>query len=232
MKLFFLGMGIFLVGQVAIGSVGALNPATTHIAVFSSENKKIFEERIESVLKEQLKNCLNCSFQNISPYNSEGQFDLKQASSRLLEAGAWSSFIFFNWNAKSTKETKPVVDALKKLVGSGKLIIASAGSAVESEPTLPLSRTIVGEVPGIVIVGDMGERERLPTLSYFGPEMLTAVKAPKGLVGQGYGPLFFASRLATNWNKKNSSDWVPHFQETKSKVRRLWPSMDDFFGRK
>jgi hypothetical protein len=202
------------------------------VAVISGESKVEFESKIEPVLKDQLKSCSGCSFQNITPYTEDGKFDLAKLPEKLENAGSWSSFIFFNWNGKSTTETKPVVEALKKMVSSGKLVVASAGAAKESEPTLPLSRTIVGEVPGVVIIGEMGERERLHSMSYFGPEMLTAVKPPKEYIGQGYGPLFFASRLATNWNKKNSADWVPHFQETKSRVRRIWPELEDFFGRK
>ena len=202
------------------------------VAVFSGENKSEFETKIEPVLREQMKSCAGCSFKNITPYDGDGKLDLSKAHKQLEDAGSWSSFVFFNWNGKSTVETKKVVEALKSLVGNGKLVIASAGAAKESEPTLPLSRTIVGEVPGIIVIGDMGPNERLPVLSYFGPEMLTAVKPPKEYVGQGYGPVFFASKLATNWNKKNSADWAPHFQNTKSKTRRIWPALDDFFGRK
>lgn len=203
------------------------------VAVLSGESKSDFEAKIEPLLKDQLKICSNCSFQNVTPYNSDGQFDLKRVPEKLEQAANTVSFIFFNWNGKSTSETKPIVDSLKKIVASGKLVVASAGAAKEAEPTLPLSRTIVGEVKEIVIVGDMGERERLHTASYFGPEMLTAVKPPvKEYVGQGYGPLFFASRLATNWNKKNNNDWAPYFQDTKSKTRKIWPNLDDFFGRK
>lgn len=231
MKGFFLLL-IFWVTLPLSFSLAAPSPVVTQVAILSGESKADFEAKIEPILKEQLKACAGCSFKNITPYDTEGKFDLGEVPARLEDAGAWASFVFFNWNASSTKETKPVVEALKKLVASGKLVLASAGSAKDSEPTLPIARTIAGEVPGMVIVGDMGPSERLPVASYFGPEMLTAVKAPsKEHVGQGYGPVFFASRLATNWTKKNSADWAPHFQETKSKVRRIWPALEDFFGR-
>lgn len=228
---FYLLMCVFGTPFFAFGSNNALTN-TIVVAVLSGESKSEFETKIEPVLKDQLKICATCTFQNITPYTSEGNFELSKVPGKLEEAANSASFIFFNWNGKSTTETKTIVEALKKIVATGKLVVASTGAAKESEPTLPLSRTIVGEVPGIVIVGDMGERERLPAASYFGPEMLTAVKPPKEFVGQGYGPLFFASRLATNWNKKNSNDWMPHFQTTKSKVRKIWPDLEDFFGRK
>lgn len=236
MKGFFLQLMIWVSLPLMTSSFSLANTPSivlTQVAVFSGDSKADFEAKIEPILKEQMKACAGCSFKNITPYDSEGNLDLDKAPGRLEESGTWASFVFFNWNTSSTKETKPVVEALKKLVASGKLVVASAGAAKDSEPTLPIARTIAGEVPGIIVVGDMGANERLPVASYFGPEMLTAVKAPsKEHVGQGYGPVFFASRLATNWTKKNSADWAPHFQETKSKVRRIWPALDDFFKNK
>lgn len=201
------------------------------VAVISSENKADYESKIAPLVKEELKNCSICSFTNVTPYTKDGKVALGEIPTQLEKAGSSSSFLFINWNAKVTAETKPILETLKKLSQSGMMIVGSAGFAKESEPTLPLNKTVLGQTPGAVIIGELAERERLLTQSYFGPEMLTAIRPPKEYIGTGMGPVFFALRLASKWNKKSSKEWVAHFRATKSKVRRIWPELDDFFGR-
>lgn len=201
------------------------------VAVISSENKADYESKIVPLVKEELKSCSGCSFVNVTPYTSEGKIALAEVPSSLEKAGSSSSFIFINWNAKVTDETKPILEALRKLAQSGIIIVGSAGLAKDAEPTLPLNKTVLGQTPGAVIIGELAERDRLLTQSYFGPEMLTAIRPPKEYIGLGLSPLFFASRLATQWNKRSSKDWIAHFRATKSKVRRIWPELDDFFSR-
>lgn len=199
------------------------------VAVLSGEDKAVFEEKVAPLLKAEMKNCSGCSFQNITPYNAEGKMVLSEVPARLTTAGSSSSFIFIHWNAKVSDETRPVLNELKRLIESGMMVIGSAGLAKGDEPTLALNKTVLGQVPGVIIIGELGERERMLTQSYFGPEMLTALRPPKEYLGQGYASLFFASKLATQWNKKTAKDWQSHFQATKSKVRRIWPGMGDFF---
>jgi hypothetical protein len=206
---------------------GANAPIT--ISVFSGEDKDDFKSRVLPILTEQMKACNQCVIRNISPYGKEGKFQLKEVPAKLEEAAATSSFFFVDWNVRSGPETKAVEQALQKVTDSGVIVIAAAGLAKDSEPTLPLSRTVMGQLKGVVIIGELAERERLPTQSFFGPEMLTALKPPKGYVGQGLGPTFFAAKLAVQWNKRTASEWLSHFQSAKLKVRRIWPTLDDFF---
>jgi hypothetical protein len=115
------------------------------------------------------------------------------------------------------------------MVNAGFVVIATTGAAGADQSTLPLNRTVVGQIPGIIIIGELVERDNLLAKSFFGPEMLTAVRPPKDFMGQGHGPLFFASRLASNWNKKGQNEWPSHFKTTRERSRKLWPSIEDFF---
>lgn len=235
MKSFFKGMGILLFAVVigcCLGCFSAVWASTTApivIAVISADSKAEYESKFEPLMKEQIKDCAACAIRNISPYNEQGAFVAAQVPHQIESAGSSSSFFFVNWNEKSVAEHKPIVEALKKLSQSGVMIVASAGSAKESESTLPLNRTLVGQVPGVIIIGELAERETLLKQGFFGPEMLTAVKPPREYVGQGFAPMFFVSKLATQWNKRSVAQWNAHFQTTKSKVRRIWPSLSDFF---
>jgi hypothetical protein len=109
------------------------------------------------------------------------------------------------------------------------VVVATTGAAGADQSTLPLNRTVVGQVSGILIIGELVERDNLLAKSFFGPEMLTAVRPPKEFMGQGHGPLLFASRLAVNWSKKDKSEWPGYLKSTREKSRKLWPSIEDFF---
>lgn len=238
MKSFLKGLGI-LFFAVFVGcclgcfsTLWASSKAGTPIVVgvISAESKADYEAKVESLMKEQIKNCSLCTIQNMTPYTPEGQLLISEIPNQLEKAGSSSSFFFLNWNAKATEDKKPLIEALKKLVQGGVIVIGSAGTAQDAEPSLPLNRTVAGQVPGLIIIGELEDRERLPVKNYFGPEMLTALKPPKEYMGQGFGPVFFVSKLATQWNNKTSEQWLAHFKVTKAKVRRIWPALGDFFG--
>jgi hypothetical protein len=241
MKSFFKGFAILIFAilmgcclgcfSVVFASSQAYLTNPISVAVISAEDKADFDSKVAPVIKEELKNCSACSFQNVTPYTNQGKIALSEVSSTLEKAGSSSSFLVINWNSRVTDETKPILETLKKLSKSGLIIVGAAGLAKETEPTLPLNKTVVGQTPGAIIIGELAERERLLTQSYFGPEMLTAIRPPKEYLGQGLSPIFFATRLATQWNKKTGKEWTSYFQSTKSKVRHIWPDLDDFFGR-
>lgn len=240
MKSFFKGLGILIfavlmgccMGCFSVLWASAKSDLKTPIivAVISSETKADYESKIEPLMKEEIKNCSLCTIRNITPYSPEGLLVVAEIPKQLEAAGSSSSFFFLNWNVKASDENKPVIESLKKLVHAGVIVVGTAGTAKDGEPSLPLNKTVSGQVPGMIIIGELAERERLPVNNYFGPEMLTALKPPKDHMGQGLGPVFFVSKLATQWNNKTSEEWLTHFKTTKSKVRRIWPGLEDFFG--
>jgi|GEM_PF-3489937 len=203
------------------------------MAVISEGSRSDYEQKWQPLLTEQLKSCSACTVKNITPYTPEGNLDETALPVAIEQAPKDSTqFLFLNWNAISNVNNKQVAEALKKLTATGYLVIAKAGIAKATEPTMPLSRTVNGQVPDIVIIGELTEKERLLARSYFGPEMLTALKPPKDYIGQGYSSLFFVSKLATSWNRKSASaDWLSSFKSTKTRSRKIWPDLGDFFGR-
>lgn len=241
MKSFFKGIAILLFAVIMGCCLGCFSSVWANtqaylttpisIAVLAGGTKTDFDEKLAPLLQEQMKGCSGCSFQNITPYNSDGSLNLKAMPDKIEAARPTSSFLYVQWNAKLTDETKPILESLKKVTQDGWIVIGSAGLAQKEEPTLSLNKTVLGQVSGLIIIGDLAERERLLTQSYFGPEMLTALRPPDTYIGQGISSVFFASKLASNWNKRESKEWLAHFIKTKAKVRRIWPSLDDFFGR-
>lgn len=228
---------IYLLSLLLTLSLEASAMATTEakplvVAVISEGTRSDYDSKWQPLLADQLKSCAMCSVKNITPYTPDGKFDEAALPAAIESAPKEASqFLFFNWNATSNAGNKPVLEALKKLTATGYLVIATAGIAKATEPTMPLSRTVNGQVPDVIIIGELTERERLLARSYFGPEMLTAVKPPRDYIGQGYGSVFFVSKLATSWNRKSASAaWLSSFKSTKSRTRKIWPDLNDFFG--
>src|SRR5207253_6862339 len=141
------------------------------------------------------------------------------------------SFYFYSLNKKATEQNIDVVSVLGDKVDGGKLVNAPTGQAAEGESSMPLSRTVMGQAKDVIIIGEITGNERMLPQSYFGPEMLTAIRAPKDFAGQGVGPLYFASRLASNWSKRKPAEWLQHFKTKKIKSRKIWLDADDLLGR-
>lgn len=201
------------------------------VGVISGSSKEDFESKVLPILKEQTQNCNKCEIINLSPYDSKMQFDKSLLAEQLGEPASQVNFLIVHWNTKYHTELEPIVEAFKKLTSKEVVIIGATGMVNPNESLIPLSKTVLAQVPDLVIIGEMEENERLLNHGYFGPEMLTAIRPPKAYMGMGYSSLFFGSELANNWNKKKSDDWISHFKSTKSKSRKLWPALSDFFKR-
>lgn len=201
------------------------------VGIVDDESKAVFDEKILPFIKEQASPCARCEFVNFSPYDKDGAFVESKLIDSLKTAAAKSSFIFISWNRPMASDQQKIVDTLKRMVKDGALIVATAGTAHMDQSTLPLGKTVLGQIPEIVIIGEMRERERLLQQSFYGPEMLTAIRPPKGIEEAGYSPALFAGKLAQNFHKKTAQEWLAHFRDTKAKSRKMWPDVNDFFRR-
>lgn len=205
----------------------------TTIVVISEKSQQEFEHHAANVFQEQFKKCqTGCQIKNITPYTKEGLIKEEDVAAAIETAPQQGNFLFFDWNPRLDDKSKKVQESLAKTVQKGFLIVGIAGVAKEGQMVLPLHRTVLGSVPEIVIIGEMVGRENLFKASHFGPEMLTAVRPPRDSGQDGQGAYFFTSRLAQKWNDRTPGDWIVHFRDTKAKSRKIWPGIDDFFGRK
>jgi len=207
-------------------------PGKIVLGIISSDSKNDFESKIAPFFKEQWANCSSCELRNLSTYDEKGNFNDKLQPAQLEAAVDGLQFLLINvnWRYKA-EEHKPLADLLKKLMAKNILILGAAGYPKEGESSAPLSRTLLSQVPDLIIIGEINERERLLGSSYFGPEMLTAIKPPREYIGKGLGPSFFAAKLAQNYTRKLPVDWLSHFRTQKMKSRKIWPQVEEFFQR-
>lgn len=207
----------------------ALPSTKTTVVFFGLQKAEDFEIKVKPLFAEKVRPCKSCEIINFTPYTAEGEVDMEALHERVESLPPGTSFVFFDFNMKVTEQNKALVDLLNKKVESGLVVVGTAGAPKATEASGPLSRTLLGQVHGALIIGELAERDRLMPTGFYGPEMLTAVRPPKEILGQGYGPLIFAAALAENWQKRTSSEWVEYLRNKKMKSRKIWLDMGDMF---
>jgi hypothetical protein len=234
MKTIFICLSVF-VGAAFTNANDALANANPNaslpitMGVIDNSSKEAFESKVLPWLKTQLSGCKNCEIRNLSAYDEEGNFDVSKISEQIETAKSSISFLFLSWNEKVSDKTQEFLTTLKKASAEGVIVVGPAGLPKENEASAPLSRTILGQVPNALIIGELGEKDRLIAASYFGPEMLTAIRPTKDLIGQGYSPALFAVKFASQFSRKSPADWMSHIKSKKASNRKIWLGLDDIF---
>lgn len=227
-KIFAVGF-VVLISYSASWARAALPASKTTVVYFGQQKAEDFELKVKPLFAEKVRPCKNCEIINFTPYNKEGDVDLESLSERIDSLPAGTSFVYFDFNMKVTDQNRALVELLNKKADSGLVVVGTAGAPKNAESSGPLSRTMLGQVHGALIIGELAERDRLMPTAFYGPEMLTAVRPPKEIMGQGFGPLIFAAALAENWQKRTAAEWVEYLRNKKMKSRKIWLDMGDMF---
>ena len=199
------------------------------IGVLHRFDREQFKEKIHDRFND-FSSCKSCVVTDITPFDGAGKFDPAQMV-KAVESAEGYQVIFVNWNDKYSDSYAPLVKALNAQVAKGTIVVAAAGVPLEKEASCPLNKTLMGNVTQGIIIGELTERDRLLPLCYYGPEMLTAVRAPKELLGQGFAPLYFMAKFADSFDRRKQKDWYSYLMARKAKSKRIWPEMDEFFPR-
>ncbi len=210
-------------------SFAAVPSAKTLVVYFGQQKAEDFELKVKPLFIEKVQPCKTCELVNFTPYTKEGAVDMAGLAERIESLPAGTSFVYFDFNLKVNEQTKALVELLNKKAESGLVVVGTAGAPPPEEASGPLSRTLLGQIQGALIIGELAERDRLMPTGFYGPEMLTAVRPPKEIMGQGFGPLIFAAALAENWQKRSGTEWVEYLRTKKMKTRKLWLDLSDMF---
>jgi hypothetical protein len=230
--LFSLLMMSFLLNFFGVQEARAAAPdPKVVVGYFSTEPAEKFEKEIKPLFEEFKGSCKNCEIQNLTPYDEKGAYSEKDLLDKVKAAPGEVSFFFFDWNKKITDQDRPLAKLLGEKIEAGKPVLAATGQALPDQPGSALSRTLMGQTPNAIIVGEVTGRERMLPQSFFGPEMLTAISAPKEHQGKGVGPLYFAARWAAVWTKRSATEWQSYFRTKKAKSRKIFLEVGDLLGR-
>jgi hypothetical protein len=227
-------LGPCFLGQTTLAATSSDVKAVTKnivLGVIDKSTKVDFESKLLPFLNSELSACKkdDCTVKNFSPYNDKGEYSPAGLLEQIQQISGDVKVVLFNFNEKSSVESKVLVDAVEKLVAKGVLVVAAAGLPVKDDASAPLAQTVFGQVSKIIIIGELGARYELPPSGFFGPEMLTAIRPPKEHMGQGLGASLFATQLVKNYNKR--TNWHEHLQQKKSTCRKIWLEMNDCFSR-
>ncbi|KYG63126.1 hypothetical protein AZI86_15540 [Bdellovibrio bacteriovorus] len=213
---------------VSFHAAAAVPSNKTTVIYFGQAKAEEFDSKIKPLFDDKA-GCKNCELVNYTPYTKEGELDTAALQERIDSLPSSTSFVFFDFNLKSNEQTKPLIEAINKRADLGLVVVGSAGVPKENEASGPLSKTMLGQVRGALIIGELGERDRLIPTGFYGPEMLTALRPPKDMIGQGHSPLIFAANLADKWSKRSPQEWSEHFRTKKMKTRKIWLDLGDLF---
>lgn len=199
------------------------------VAYFGRLSDEEFSQKIKPVFSE-IAQCKDCEIVNYTPYDKENKYDETKLLEKMATLDEKTQIVFFDWN-KPTVESEALIEKLQGLRAKRQMIVAAAGTPPADEKTCPLNMTLFGKVDDAIIVGELIQKDILWPKCYFGPEMLTAVRPPKEYVGKGVGPLIFTAKFASHYNRRSPEEWTQFFRTKKSKSRKIWPEMEDFFPR-
>jgi hypothetical protein len=213
---------------VLYASTGLTKKVT--VAYFGRISDAEFNEKLKPVFVETAQ-CKDCEIVNWTPYDLENKYDQKKLGEKIDQLDSTSQIVFFDWNVKPTDLDETLIEKLRAFRAKQQVIVASAGAPAPDGKTCPLNMTLFGKVDDAIIVGELIQRDILWPKCYFGPEMLTAVRPPKDLIGKGLGPLIFTAKFAANYNRRSSEEWTQYFRTKKAKSKKIWPELEDFFPR-
>jgi hypothetical protein len=199
------------------------------VAYFGRISDEEFNQKLKPIFREMAQ-CKDCEIVNWTPYDKENKYDETKLLEKITALDEKTQIIFFDWN-KPTVESAALIEKLQSFRARRQMVVAAAGAPQADEKTCPLKMTLFGKVDDAVIVGELIQKDILWPKCYFGPEMLTAVRPPREYIGKGVGPLIFTAKFAGHYHRRSPEEWALFFRTKKSKSRKLWPEMEDFFPR-
>ncbi len=201
------------------------------VGYFTKESAATFESKIKPMFARFAESCPNCELRNLTPYNDKGEYQPDKVGD-VVAATNDVAFFMFDWNERASDQNKPLSDLLSKQVAQNHLVLAAAGVPPNKEEgSCPLAKTMMGQVTDAIIVGELTDGDRLLSQCYYGPEMLTAVRPPHDLNGQGFAALNFAAHWAHRWEHHKPQEWLTFLRARKAKSKRIWPELEEFFPR-
>lgn len=228
MKLFFALSLIF--PAVLFANASSPAKAKVKVAYFGRVSDEEFNQNLKPLFNEVAK-CKDCEIVNWTPYDKNKRYDDSKILEKVKQLDESYRIVFFDWNDRHTAHPEELLEYLQTLRGRQQMLVASAGVPPEDQKTCPLNLTLFGKVDEAIVIGELLPRDVLWPKCFYGPEMLTAVRPPREHVGKGYGPLIFTARFAGHFHKRSPEEWTQFFRMKKSKSRKLWPELEDFFPR-
>ncbi len=208
-----------------------MRPRETILVGFVSPQSKDFFERTVIPYWRKLDAGTTVQLISLTPFNSKGEVDLDLLAFKIRNAPPAMKSIYIHWNEKYEPVHRNWLAELHKKTLSGTRVAFFAGLSKPGSKTIPLRKTLASQVPKALVLGELLERERLPPLHFYGPELFSAFNRQKQVKATGLAPLNFVSRWALQTNGKDLDQSLDELKIKKMKSLRIWPTTDELLGR-
>ena len=226
----FLIIGVVLCGPFLFSFQAAAETRSVRVAVFDAPGFHTHSKQVMALLKEHSQKCLKCTYELIPIYSANGDLDVPGFVNSLKKIKAEYQLIHLSWNMRMEPRLEPILAELNRLSKNGIAIVAASGETSESgQVALPVEQTIMGQVRGAILIGELDHRKKLPMSAYFGSSIFTAFPPSKNLKGSSFTAPVFTAQWATNFYQRNLKQWQDHFEDRKKKSFSMWPSLGELF---
>ena len=222
----------FLILNAALFFTGGDAQAQT-LRIFDPRPQNEYKDRVEKIIQLEWSGCAGCKILNLTTYDAQGKAVVPlNPESAWGDTQTWAldnnpTVLLINWNSLRTPQSDVWLNYLEKIQKSGVIVVFAAGQPESGQVSAPLQKTLAGSVPDSLIIGELGESDRLWGASFYGPEILTALRPLREALGQGLAPVQFAARLTKAIKKR--SDWPKYLKDKKAKSKKIWLELGDCF---
>lgn len=185
----------------------SLSGAQTQIALFDAPLSSSHGQSVHSFLKAKLKACKSCEILHFDFFDQAGKVDVKKMESSISGLPKSVKVIHLSWNVPYSDKYKNVIRLLSEKAAQGVNVVAAAGESQDSfENAMPVKKTVMGQVQGVILVGELNSKGRLSNSSYFGPEIKISHPTIPGYPGSSFTSLLETAKLALEINKNQRKD--------------------------
>lgn len=203
---------VFLLGACA-GAPKLLNSATElleapKVCVLDAPESNEHGQKIKAVLSELLaEEPVNPPVQvlYLPIYSEDGSLLQSKFLEQITTAKKACDLVHLSWNLPRSAATEKI-EAELAILAEEKLLVAAVGSPVAAR-VAPLGTTVMGQVPGALMVGESTEAGIIAYPSYLGPQVLIFLQAPSKFLGSSFSSLRLTAKIASNWSKRSKAEW-------------------------
>lgn len=227
MKVILFAQTIFFMGLFSFSTFAQTGPKV--LSILSPVSRAETESHYLEFFKNEFKGCSLCEIHFTTVYQENGEVDWLKTRVELEKIPTKRSVLLLTWNEKINFENQKLVQVLKSLAEKGLIILGPSDVPKANLPSSALSRTVLGQIPNALIVAELNEKESLIERSFYGPEILTALRPSKESLAEGLSAAGFAARLMRDFDKRPNQDWVDFLKSRKLQSKRIWPNLDEMF---
>lgn len=175
------------------------------IALFDAPLQTDHGARVNKFLKSKLKDCTSCAVKHFNFFSSDGKVDLTQLQQRLQNLPADVKILHFSWNVPYEKKYDQVIEIISRIIKKGTLVVAASGESQDpAEINRPISETVMGKIPGVILVGELNAKGRLSNRAYYGSEIRISYPSISGYEGSSFTSLLETAKRARQLSGKSS----------------------------